>query len=76
MSALWAPRALRIPISLVRSVTVTSMMFITPIPPMSSEMAATTPSSSWNCLAAAFPAASRAAALKTMKSGGSPGFRL
>ena len=39
-----APMALRIPISRVRSVTVTSMMFITPIPPTSSEIAATAPS--------------------------------
>jgi hypothetical protein len=32
MSLFRAPIALRIPISRVRSVTVTSMMFITPIP--------------------------------------------
>ena len=37
----FAPSDLRIPISLVRSVTDTSMMFITPIPPTSSEIAAT-----------------------------------
>src|SRR5690349_14312453 len=36
-----APIALRIPISLVRSVTETSMMFITTIPPTTSEIAAT-----------------------------------
>ena len=36
-----APIALRMPISRVRSVTVTSMMFMTPIPPTSSEIAAT-----------------------------------
>ena len=41
-----APTALRMPISRVRSVTVTSMMFITPMPPTSSEIAATAPSSS------------------------------
>ena len=35
-----APRALRSPISRTRSVTETSMMFITPIPPTSKEMAA------------------------------------
>ena len=45
MSALRAPIALRMPISRVRSVTVTSMMFITPIPPTSSEIAATAASS-------------------------------
>ncbi len=44
MSALLAPIALRMPISRVRSVTVTSMMFMTPIPPTSSEIAATAPS--------------------------------
>ena len=37
--------ALRIPISRVRSVTVTSMMFMTPMPPTSNEIAATAPSS-------------------------------
>ena len=35
-----APSALRSPISRTRSVTETSMMFMTPIPPTSSEMAA------------------------------------
>ena len=34
-----APSALRSPISRVRSVTETSMMFITPMPPTSSEIA-------------------------------------
>ena len=43
-----APIALRMPISRVRSVTVTSMMFITPMPPTSSEIAATAPSSTVN----------------------------
>ena len=45
MARCLAPSALRSPISLTRSVTETSMMFITPIPPTSSEMAATSPSS-------------------------------
>ena len=45
-----APTALRMPISRVRSVTLTSMMFITPMPPTSSEMAATSPSSVVNTL--------------------------
>ena len=35
-----APRALRSPISLVLSVTVTSMIFIMPIPPTNNEIAA------------------------------------
>jgi hypothetical protein len=50
MSPRRAPTALRIPISRVRSVTDTSMMFITPIPPTSSEMAATSPSRVVNTL--------------------------
>ena len=44
MSPFPAPIAFRMPISRVRSVTVTSMMFMTPIPPTSNEMAATAPS--------------------------------
>ena len=39
-----APSALRRPISRIRSVTDTSMMFITPIPPTRSEMPAIPPS--------------------------------
>ncbi len=45
MSHRRAPMALRMPISRVRSVTVTNMMFMTPMPPTSREMAATAPSS-------------------------------
>src|SRR5579872_1135082 len=43
-----APMALRRPISRVRSFTETNMMFITPTPPTSSEIAATIPRSSEN----------------------------
>ena len=43
-----APTALRMPISRVRSVTVTSMMFVIPMPPTSRLMAATAPSSTVN----------------------------
>ena len=43
MSRRRAPMALRIPISRVRSVTLTSMMFMIPIPPTRSEMPATAP---------------------------------
>ncbi len=50
MTPLGAPSALRMPISLVRSVTVTSMMLVMPIPPTSSEIAATAPSSTVNVL--------------------------
>ena len=39
-----APRALRSPISRMRSVTETNMMFMTPMPPTSREMPATPPS--------------------------------
>ena len=45
MSRRRAPMALRMPISRVRSVTVTSMMFMIPMPPTTSEMAAMAPSS-------------------------------
>ena len=38
-----APRALRMPISRVRSVTDTSMMFMMPMPPTTREMAAIPP---------------------------------
>src|SRR5438477_117238 len=43
MSRLVAPMALRVPISRVRSVTETSMMFITPIPPRHRVTIATQP---------------------------------
>ena len=39
-----APTAMRIPISLVRSLTDTSIMFMMPIPPTRSEIDATAPS--------------------------------
>ena len=41
MSAARAPTAMRMPISRVRSVTLTSMMFMMPMPPTTSETAAT-----------------------------------
>ena len=55
-----APIAIRMPISRVRSVTDTSMIFMMPMPPTNSEIAATPPPSSaiwlldawacsWNC---------------------------
>ena len=40
MAAAGAPSALRVPISRVRSVTETIMIFITPMPPTSSDSAA------------------------------------
>ena len=42
MLVLVAPRALQVPISRVRSVMDTSIMFITPMPPTSSDMPAIT----------------------------------
>ena len=44
MSCRRAPTALRMPISRVRSVTETSMMFMIPMPPTTSEMPAIEPS--------------------------------
>jgi hypothetical protein len=41
MSRPRAPTAMRVPISRVRSVTLTSMMFMIPMPPTSSDTAAT-----------------------------------
>jgi len=43
MSTAVAPSALRTPISRVRSVTATSMMFMTPMPPKASVRRATAP---------------------------------
>ncbi len=44
MSRRFAPRARRMPISRVRSVTVASMMFMMPMPPTISEIDAMAPS--------------------------------
>ena len=48
MSRRFAPIARRIPISRVRSVTVASMMFMMPMPPTTSEIAAMSPMKSMN----------------------------
>ena len=56
------------PISRVRSVTVTNMMFITPIPPTSNEIAATAPSNTVNTLFVEFAVESSVAWLSTWKS--------
>ncbi len=50
MSRRVAPRARRMPISRVRSVTVASMMFMMPMPPTSSEMPAISTSSTLNII--------------------------
>ena len=57
------------PISRVRSVTETSMMFITPIPPTSSEIAATAPSSVVNTSVDALDASRTEPWLITLKPG-------
>ena len=48
MSLRRAPSALRMPISRVRSVTLTSMMFMMTIPPTTSEISAMAPATSPN----------------------------
>src|SRR5579863_5865775 len=63
-----APMALRMPISRVRSVTVTSMMLVMPMPPTSSEIAATAPSSTVNVCAVEVAVDSTVDALSTSKS--------
>ena len=57
------------PISRVRSVTLTSMMFITPMPPTSSEIAATSPSSVVNTLLVELDVSSSEPWLRTLKAG-------
>ncbi len=49
-----APTAMRMPISRVRSVTLTSMMFMTPMPPTTSETMATAASIRENVAMASF----------------------
>ena len=69
MSLRLAPIALRMPISRVRSVTLTSMMFITPMPPTSSEIAATSPSSVVKTLLVELEVSSSDPWLSTLKPG-------
>ena len=69
MSLRLAPIALRMPISRVRSVTLTSMMFMTPIPPTSSEIAATSPSSVVKTLLVELDVSSSEPWLSTLKPG-------
>ena len=68
MSARPAPMALRMPISRVRSVTVTSMMFITPMPPTSSETLAMAPSRMVKMSVIELAASRKIAELVTVKS--------
>jgi hypothetical protein len=71
MSRCRAPVAIRTPISRVRSVTETSMMFMTPMPPTSSAMPPIEASKSrnWFCVAATVSSSS---ALLTMRKSSSP----
>ncbi|GJE15301.1 hypothetical protein FOHLNKBM_6384 [Methylobacterium longum] len=72
MSALRAPTARRIPISLVRSVTVTVMMFMMLMPPTSSDTPATEVSSSAIVRVAPRWASIAAAGSETLKSSSCP----
>ena len=63
-----APIAMRIPISRVRSVTDTSMMFMIPMPPTSSEIDATDSSSIVITAVALSDAAAISLRLRTVKS--------
>ena len=48
MSLRFAPNAIRSPISRVRSVTLTSMMFMIPMPPTNNEIEAIATKTAWN----------------------------
>ena len=71
-----APMAMRMPISRVRSVTETSMMFMMPMPPTSSETPAMLPSRIVIMLLVSFAASATSVMLRTVKSFGSFGARL
>ena len=71
MSRRLAPTALRMPISRVRSVTLTSMMFMMPIPPTSREMPAIEPRKSVSTPVIWLKTATRSAWLMTEKSSSS-----
>ena len=75
MSLSVAPVAMRIPISCVRSVTETSMMFMIPMPPTRSEMDATPARSSVITAPAAAAASAASVMARTLKSASSSGRR-
>ncbi len=75
MSRLRAPRALRSPISRVRSVTETSMMFMIPIPPTSSEMPAMPPRKMVSTPVIVVAVARKFCWVKTVKSSAPTGVR-
>ena len=68
-----APTAMRSPISRIRSVTETSMMFMMPMPPMIRQMPATAPSSLDIRLVVAVRVATIWLMLRTAKSSSAPG---
>ena len=67
-----APMAMRMPISRVRSVTDTSMMFMMPMPPTSSEIEAMAASSSVITCVVLVAASAISVWLRTVKSSVSP----
>ena len=73
MSRRRAPTAILRPISRVRSVTETSMMFMMPMPPTTSEIAAVAASSQVSVCCAAVRACTISATFRTRKSSCSPG---
>ena len=75
MSRVRAPTAMRRPISRVRSVTDTSMMFMMPMPPTSSETEATAASSSASTRLEASCAAITSCRLRSEKSSSPPGLQ-
>ena len=70
-----APRALRMPISRVRSVTDTNMMFMIPMPPTSSDIAAMLPSSTVIVPVVSVIVAIKAVMFLTVKSFSTPAAR-
>ena len=68
-----APTAMRTPISRVRSVTLTSMMFMMPMPPTSSETPAIAPSSTVITREVAVAASAISCCVRTVKSSSRPG---
>ena len=67
-----APSALRMPISRVRSVTETIMMFMMPMPPTSSEMPAIEPRRSVSIFVFSVKLSMRLVMLRTLKSSSAP----
>ncbi len=67
-----APTAMRVPISRVRSVTLTSMMFMIPIPPTINEMTATPASSAVIVSVVAVAVAAISSWVRTVKSSSRP----